>query len=174
MKSKGSPISKLLEDLYRYKLWANSELLAQMLTVDASKHENDLHTAIRILNHTYVVDRIFSGHLTGTPSLYKATNTEETPTLDNLTKSIRNSDSMYLDYVAGLTSSALAESIDFKFTDGDSGSMTRSEILAHLINHGSYHRGAAGRILAQLSIAPPKDTFTAFIHRLEPRRRMRN
>jgi len=164
--------ANLFEELYRYKLWANREILAMTQAVDAAQHANDRHTVIRILNHTYVVDRIFAGHLTNTPHLYKATNTEETPTLGDLTESISKSDNWYLNYVAGLVPSALAETISFKFTDGDSGSMTRQEMLMHLINHGSYHRGAAGRILAQLSIAPPKDTFTAFLHQSEPHRRV--
>ncbi len=109
--------------------------------------------------------------MTNTPHHYSATNTEETPSLDDLTASIAQSDSWYLDHVAGLSAASLAEPISFKFTDGDSGSMTRQEMLMHVVNHGSYHRGAAGRILAQLSIAPPKDTFTAFLHQTEPQRR---
>lgn len=163
--------ANLFEELYRYKLWANREILGMAQEVDASQHANDRHTVLRILNHTYVVDRIFAGHLTNTPHLYKATNTEETPTLENLTASISKSDDWYLNYVADLAPSVLAEPISFKFTDGDSGLMTRQEMLMHLINHGSYHRGAAGRILAQLSIAPPRDTFAAFLHQAEPHRR---
>ena len=157
--------SNLFETLYRYKLWANGEILAMARVVDAVKHADERHTIIRILNHTYVVDRIFAGHLTHTPHAYKATNTEETPTLDQLIESISKSDDWYVSYVADLATPSLSEPLSFKFTDGDCGAMTRQEMLMHVINHGSYHRGAAGRILAQLSIAPPKDTFTAFLHK---------
>ncbi|MES2016428.1 MAG: DinB family protein [Pseudomonadota bacterium] len=162
----------LLASLFRYKLWANSEILAVARTVDAAQNANERHAIIRILNHTYVVDRIFAGHLTNTPHQYSATNTEETPSLDDLAASISQSDAWYLDYVAGLSCASVAEQMRFQFTDGETGSMTRQEMLMHVVNHGSYHRGAAGRILAQLSIAPPKDTFTAFLHQAEPQRRI--
>lgn len=51
--------------------------------------------------------------------------------------------------------------------------MSREEMLAHVITHGAYHRGAVGRIMAQLSIAPPRDVYTGFLHATEPHRRER-
>jgi hypothetical protein len=36
------------------------------------------------------------------------------------------------------------------------------------IADGGYHRGAIGRILAQLSITPPRDVFTGFLHFAQP------
>ncbi|WP_275636783.1 hypothetical protein [Chromobacterium sphagni] len=41
----------------------------------------------------------------------------------------------------------------------------------HVITHGGYHRGAAGRILAQQDIAPPRDLYTRFLHDSQPARR---
>lgn len=41
----------------------------------------------------------------------------------------------------------------------------------HLITHGGYHRGAVGRIQAQLGVAPPRDLLTKFLHEAEPARR---
>ena len=73
--------------------------------------------------------------------------------------------------VGGLDDAQLAESVAFRFTDGDTGRMSRSEILNHLVVHGTYHRGAAGRILAAHAVQPPRDSLTTFLHRLEPDRR---
>ena len=44
-------------------------------------------------------------------------------------------------------------------------------MLIHVVTHGAYHRGAIGRILAQLSVAPPRDVFTGYLHQSEPSRR---
>jgi uncharacterized damage-inducible protein DinB len=161
----------LLHSLFKYKAWANDELFTELAKVDPVANEADRHTAIRIINHTYVVDRIFAGHLTGTAHGYEATNTKETPTLEELRGKVAESDKWYMDYVGKLTPQALSEKLSFAFTDGQRGTMTREEILAHIITHGGYHRGAAGRIMAQLSVSPPRDTLTVFLHRTEPERR---
>jgi uncharacterized damage-inducible protein DinB len=73
--------------------------------------------------------------------------------------------------MAGLSAEQLSERIAFSFTDGDSGCMSREEMLAHIVTHGGYHRGAVGRIMAQLTLAPPRDIYTRFLHQNEPQRR---
>ena len=78
-----------------------------------------------------------------------------------------------MDYVSKLNPENLGESIDFTFTDGAPGRMSREEMLSHVVLHGGYHRGAVGRLMAQLSIAPPRDVFTGFLHLSEPTARRR-
>jgi uncharacterized damage-inducible protein DinB len=144
-----------------------------MKLLDEKAHPDERHTAIRILNHTYVVDRIFAGNLQRLEHGYTATNTPDTPTLEQLELALKKSDQWYLEYVSMLEPTALSESIDFTFTDGGLGRMSREEMLAHLVLHGGYHRGAIGRILAQLSITPPRDVFTGFLHVTEQAARRR-
>lgn len=165
--------SKLLTSLFAYKAWANEELFALMKTVDEAAHATERHAAIRILNHIHVVDRIFAAHLEGKSHGYTATNTPETPTLEALHEAVRSTDGWYLQHVPTLSAQALAEPLAFTFTDGQPARMSREEMLAHVVTHGGYHRGAVGRILAQLSIAPPRDIFTGFLHKTEPARRER-
>lgn len=57
------------------------------------------------------------------------------------------------------------------FTDGDKGYMTLEEMLTHVALYGGYHPGEVGRILWQLSITPPWDTFAVYLHHTEPERR---
>ena len=52
-----------------------------------------------------------------------------------------------------------------------SGTMTRGEMLLHVITHGAYHRGNVGQMLKFISVAPPRDLFTKFLHYSEPARR---
>ncbi len=163
--------STLLLSLFQYKAWANQELFAELQKLDATSQAAERHTCIRLMNHIYVVDRIFVGHLSGTAHGYTATNTTETPSLEDLHFAVTETDNWYLKYVNSLDQSRLAESVEFTFTDGSLGTMSREEMLAHSITHGGYHRGAVGRIMAQLSIAPPRDIFTAFLHKTEPERR---
>lgn len=160
-----------LHSLFKYKAWANEQLLACVGKLDPEAQKDARHLAIRILNHTYVVDRIFAAHLTGTAHPYTAANTTETPALEQLRALIAESDRWYLDYAASVTPEQLREEIHFSFTDGDKGRMSREEMLLHITTHGGYHRGGVGRVIAQAGAQPPRDIFTTYLHSAEPERR---
>ena len=164
--------SALLQSLFRHKAWVDEGFHAQLAKVDAERYPDERRTAIRLLNHVHVVDRIFAAHLTGQPHGYSATNTAETPALDALRDAVAESDRWYIAYVGELAPQALEQSIEFVFTDGANGRMTRAEMLAHVATHGSYHRGEVGRILTQVGVAPPRDLYTVFLHQSEPGRRV--
>lgn len=74
------PSSTLLS-LFRYKAWADGELLDALATLDAAQYGEAHHTALRIFNHIHVVDAIFKANLLGERHGFTATNTPETPTL---------------------------------------------------------------------------------------------
>lgn len=161
----------LLSTLFAQKSWANNELFDRLASVPADTQGAALHTAIRTLNHIHVVDCIFRAHLAGEPHAYTATNTDATPELGQLHFAQAEVDAWFQQYVAGVTPVQLAERIDFRFTDGDTGRMSREEMLAHVITHGAYHRGNVGQVLKAISVAPPRDLLTKFLHVSEPQRR---
>jgi uncharacterized damage-inducible protein DinB len=159
-----------LISLFGYKAWANSELFACLATLPQT-HAEQLHTCIRTLNHIHVVDRIFRAHLCAEPGPFDATNTKATPSLEQLREEVLATDAWYQRYVASLSPEDASEVLDFVFTDGDRGRMSREEILLHVITHGGYHRGNVGQVLKSISVAPPRDLYTRFLHRSEPVRR---
>ncbi|MBP6528994.1 MAG: DinB family protein [Burkholderiales bacterium] len=163
----------LLLSQFKYKAWSNAALFAEMQTLDDATHPSERLAAVRLLNHIYVVDRIFAAHLTGVAHGYAATNTDETPTLEALHFAASETDQWYVDYVTNVSDAALAESVEFTFTDGLSGRMSREEMLAHVVAHGAYHRGGVGRYMAAAGVPPPRDLYTIFLHTSEPQRRAR-
>lgn len=162
--------SSTLQSLFGYKAWANAELFARLATL-AGEHADQLHLCIRTLNHIHVVDRIFRAHLDGQPRPFDATNTQATPSLEQLRADVAATDAWYLDYVSSVTAAELATPVDFTFTDGDRGRMSKEEMLLHVITHGGYHRGNVGQVLKAISVAPPRDLYTRFLHQSEPARR---
>lgn len=160
-----------IQSLFAQKSLANNELFNVLATVTSEQHAVAVHTAIRTLNHIYVVDRIFQAHLLGEQHGYGATNTDATPELGELQFSVAEIDAWFERYASTVSSIQLSESIAFRFTDGDAGTMTREEMLLHVITHGSYHRGNVGQVLKSISIAPPRDLYTKFLHVSEPARR---
>lgn len=164
----------LFATLFKYKAWANDEILAAIRQFDENAHGDERRSAIYILNHTYIVDRIFAAHLEGIAHPYTTTVATGNPTLEELSVAINTSDEWYVKYTSSLPPAKLEELVDFNFTDGDLGRMSKEEILTHVIVHGGYHRGAIGRILAQASIFPPRDVFTGYLHKVEPAGRRRS
>ncbi len=159
-----------LKSLFGYKAWADAELFA-LLAKLPEQHAEQLHSCIRTLNHIYVVDRLFRARLAGEPGPFEATNTKATPSLEQLRTDVAATDAWYQAYVAGVSSKQLSSVVEFTFTDGDAGRMSREEVLLHVITHGAYHRGNVGQVLKSLSIAPPRDLYTKFLHKSEPSRR---
>lgn len=164
-------MSTTLPSLFRFKAWSNEELFAVCKQIDGSKFPDQRHTAIRILNHVYVVDRIFAANLQGKAHGYSATNTKETPTLEALHEAVQTGDHWFNHYVGALTSEELGETLAFRFTDGGNAHMSRDEMLMHVITHGAYHRGAVGRILTEVGLTAPRDLYTRYLHETEPARR---
>ncbi len=62
---------------------------------------------------------------------------------------------LYIKLITRLKLSELNEKIETKTLDGDIFFMTITDILIHIANHGSHHRGQVSLRLRELGIAPP-------------------
>ena len=162
-----------IQHLFRYKAWANDELLTVLAGLGALRRLTLTRLAIKALSHSYVVDRIFAAHLQRKAHPYTSANLSELPTLDDLAADMRRSDQEYIKYVPGLDRDALVERIDFVFTDGAPGRMSREEILMHVINHGTGHRGQVSALMLLNVISPARDGFTTYLHEAEASKRGR-
>jgi uncharacterized damage-inducible protein DinB len=154
-----------LQRLFRYKSWADDELLIALARLDRGSPIPGL--AIKALSHSYVVDRIFAAHMRRKAHAYTSANLSEMPTLEDLSEDIRKGDREYIDYVSALDREQLEERIDFTFTDGTSGRMSREEMLMHVITHGIGHRGQVSAVMLLNSVAPARDGFTSYLHEAE-------
>jgi len=160
-----------LESLFRFKAWADDALLMALAKIGNRAPVRDL--AIKALSHSYVVDRIFAAHLRGEQHGYRSANLDDMPTLEQLSHDIRASDQQYVDYVAKLGPRELAEHIDFVFTDGAPGRMSREEMLLHVITHGVGHRGQVSALMLLNGLPPATDGFTTYLHQAERAARRR-
>ena len=166
-----SHMDNALQRLFRYKAWANDELLTALAKLGGESPIAKL--AIKALSHSYVVDQIFAAHLRGKGHAHASANLSELPTLQDLSADIRTSDREYVDYVSALERGQLAERIDFTFTDGAPGCMSREEMLMHVITHGVGHRGQVSAVMLLNSVPPASDGFTTYLHKAEASTRRR-
>lgn len=159
--------------LVRYKAWANSITFSTVMALPdgealrtrPTRFGNMVHT----LNHAYVVDDIFRAHLEGRSHGYNARNTDDTPALAELWEAVQALDGWYVDFADGLSVRDLVEVVRFDFVGGGKGAMTREEILLHVVNHGTYHRGFVGDMLYQVPAASPANDLPVFLRDVFPR-----
>ena len=149
--------------LLKYKRWIDAETLKSVKEVSKTSYAEKRHLMLRLMNHIYVTDMIFKANISGQSHGYTALNTPETPTAEELAARMDDCTHWYIDHVNSMIPADLAETIKFRFVDGGHGEMTGSEMLNHMLLHGTYHRGAVGWLLSESGMTPPKDVLTVFL-----------
>jgi uncharacterized damage-inducible protein DinB len=154
--------------LTRYNRWANDvffNAVAELPAEEISKPRQTLFkNIVHTLNHNYVIDSIFKAHLEGREHGYTARNTVEPPAFDELRRMQGEIDDWYIAWSDSLTDAELGETVKFTYVGGGDGAMTRGQILMHVVNHTSYHRGFAADMFFQIpgKRAPTTD-LTVFL-----------
>ena len=69
-------------------------------------------------------------------------------------------------YIDSLSIEKYKEVVNFTFIGGGSGKMRRFEIIQHVVNHGSYHRGHIEGVLYQMLIEPPTTDMPVFLREI--------
>ncbi len=153
--------------LARYNAWADGMILdavAKLPEGEATKPRQSIFKSIvHTLNHNYVIDRIFQAHLEGREHGYTARNTPEPPPLEELRRAQKEIDDWYVGWADGMTEARLDEVVRFTFVGGGEGAMTRGEILQHLVNHTTYHRGYVADMFYQVPARPPTTDLPVFL-----------
>jgi uncharacterized damage-inducible protein DinB len=159
--------------LTRYNAWANELIFAAVAGLpegEAVKPRRSVfRNMVHTLNHNYVIDRIFQAHLEGRSHGYTARNTPDHPPLAELWRAQRDLDRWYIDWADRIGDDALGEKVKFTFVGGGEGAMARGEILQHLVNHTSYHRGFVAQMIYDVPARPPTTDLTVFLRDIAPK-----
>ncbi len=156
-----------LKMLVRYKAWANELTFKSVMNLPdgealrprPTRFGNMVHT----LNHVYVVDDIFRHHLQGKKHHYISRNTEHPSPLSDLWNAVQSMDRWYIELVDTWSVEDLSKVVHFEFVGGGKGVMTQEEIVLHLVNHATYHRGFVGDMMYQVPFTPPSNDLPVFI-----------
>ena len=115
------------------------------------------------LNRSYVVNRIWRAHMEGTRHVFTSRNTETMPALAELTVSQAKLDGWFIGYADNLTEAAADEMIHFNFVDGGPDSMRRGDMLQHMVNHKTYHRGFVAEMIYQVPAKSPSIDLPVYL-----------
>ncbi|PQV50129.1 DinB family protein [Paraburkholderia sp. BL21I4N1] len=149
--------------LVRYQHWASRGLYEVVDHHIDRLNAEDAANIMRILDHIFVVERVFQHHLQGLPHGFQAARSDVMPDLQRLAKDAMEVDGWYVSYVDTLSAQAAGETVDFAYINGTPARMTRGEMLLHVCLHGTYHRGNAGVLLLKNNIMPNQDRMTDFL-----------
>ena len=153
--------------LTRYTQWANKLLYAALQQVPVEllyeARPGRPRGLVGTLGHAYVVDLIWRAHLKGTLHGFKSRNLDEPMSLEALAAAQSRADEWYVSYADAQTCSTLDEIVNFKFVDGGAGALSRGDILLHIVNHKTYHRGYIADMLYESGSHPPTIDLPVFL-----------
>lgn len=135
-----------------YNSWANARLYEAALGLDPTAYRHDVRAFFKsmhgTLNHLLLTDRLWLKRLTGEgehPNQLDAILYEDRSALASARAEV---DDRIVRYVAGLYAAAIEAPHSYVTTSGKAFTQRRGDILAHLFNHQTHHRGQAHTILS--------------------------
>lgn len=139
--------------LFEYNSWANHRTLDSCNALSNEQFTRDLGSSFKsirdTLAHTCDVEWLWLERFHGRshPGMPPATNY---PDLAALRARWEDVERDLNDFVAALSESDLTRSYEFKTTQGVPQAQPGWQMLQHLANHGTYHRGQIATMLRQL------------------------
>ena len=154
----------------RYNAWANARVYRMAGHLSDEQYRRDVGAYFKslhgTLNHLLVADRVWMKRLTGSgdhPARLDAIMFDD---FSSLTAARQEEDERIVNYIQGLSESWADEVLHFNTMNGIPQQQPLREILAHLFNHQTHHRGQAHTILTVLGIIEP-DPLDLFVMQRE-------
>jgi len=144
--------------LFDYDRWATAKQLEVVTGLTNDQYEKDLgssHGGIRgTLVHIYGAQQIWYSRWKGTsPSSLPAV--AESPTLAILQDKWQVLRKEIHEFITTLTEDKMREPLAYKDLKGVSYKQPLAQLIRHVINHSTYHRGQVTTMLRQLGVVPP-------------------
>jgi uncharacterized damage-inducible protein DinB len=153
--------------LTRYAAWANTLLytaLGELSELELTKPRQLFSgNLIRTLNHVYTMDLVWQAHLEGRAHGFTVRTPDVHMSLSELRVAQSTLDGWYIRYAEEMSDRTGEEIVDFTFIGGGEGAMTRGDILLHVVNHTTYHRGHISAMMFQIPANPPTTDLPVFL-----------
>ena len=157
-----------IRTLLRYKAWANDLIFADVAKLPepvlVEPQPIIFGNLLRTLNHVHAMDYVWQSHLHGTPHALTSRNPDYCGTFEAVREAQRVIDQWFIEYADELTPSKLDENVTFTFIGStEPASMSRGNILLHVVNHGTYHRGHVASMMHKNGVMAPTTDLPVFL-----------
>jgi uncharacterized damage-inducible protein DinB len=157
--AKGAPVKSHFSMMARYNAWANSRLYTMAVALPDESYRREVGVFFKslhgTLNHLLVADRIWMRRLSGEGTHPDQLNAILFDDLASLRSARSAEDERLVDYVEGLSEADFENELEYRTLNGTPRRQPRREVLAHLFNHQTHHRGQAHAILTLVGVAEP-------------------
>jgi uncharacterized damage-inducible protein DinB len=148
-----------LRTLLDYHYWARDRLLdalepltAEQLTRDMGNSFKSIHETVA---HVYAAEWAWHERWHGhSPAALLPS--DQFPDLASIRRTWSELEAKMRGFVEGLGEDGGSRVIDYKLLSGQAGSSPIWQMLQHVVNHASYHRGQVTTMLRQLGAQPAK------------------
>ena len=152
--------------LLAYRRWADETLFEALAALDpallTAPRPIVFGSILQTLDHVRIMDEVWRAHLAGEDHGHRSRNPAAGPTLPEIVDAQRRVHVWFADYAASLAPVAFDERVHFDWIDGGRGDLTRAQILLHVANHGTYHRGHVAALLYATGVSPPTTDLPVF------------
>jgi uncharacterized damage-inducible protein DinB len=144
-----------------YSEWASRRLFDVVMALPAEQRERDLGSAHRCvldtLAHIVFADRVWLKRVMGTavPGAEAVPSEAVAVEWPRLWR-------QWADLAAGWTDAELAQVIEYPDLRGAARASTLEEMVMHVVNHATLHRGQVSGMLRQMGVAPPQTDLIVF------------
>ena len=145
--------------LLDYHYWTRDRVLAAVARLTPEQYTRELVSSFRsvrdTLVHTYSADWIWYQRWHG-QSPTAPVPFDRFPDVESLRDAWVNLEHEVRAHVASRDEVGLSAVVDYRLLNGTPGATPFWQMLQHVVNHGSYHRGQVTTLLRQLGAAPPE------------------
>jgi len=138
-----------------YSQWATSRLLTLARTLsddEVTRHLGNSHgTILRTFQHTYYADRTWFGRLEGTPPA-SFEDPAPGPSLGDLEHDWLSMLARMADFARHCDPMQI---LSYKNLKGQPFERPYWQVILHVVNHATYHRGQVASLMRQLGAQPP-------------------
>ena len=150
--------SDYLNHLLGFHYWARDRVFTAVESLDAEQYARPMgnsFASIRdTLNHVFLAEWIWYTRWNGvSPTSFP---TDEIPDLSTLRSRWSDLEGKVRDYLGNAGESGINRVINYRLMGGKEGASPLWQMVAHVVNHATYHRGQVTTMLRQLGAAPAK------------------
>ena len=148
-----------LQTMIDYHYWARDRLLDALEPLTADQYNRDLGNSFKSVRetatHIYAAEWAWYQRWHGeSPTALLAT--DRFADLAALRQAWSSHEAKMRAFVDGLRDGDVARIIEFKLFNGTAGASPIGQMVQHVVNHASYHRGQITTMLRQLGMPPAK------------------
>jgi uncharacterized damage-inducible protein DinB len=131
-----------------YETWANKAALDSLESVPPSARQAlTYERALQVMAHNQLARRAWLNRIHGKP--HGVADWFPTWTVEQIAADAAALDRAWGDFLAPLSESDLDRTIDYAASDGTAYTSILRDILTHVANHSTYHRGQVARLVSE-------------------------